>query len=534
MPAAYALTDLGSFAGTGVTPYDINEAGQVVGTFTTRPGSMRAFLWDDGVLTELPTLGGPTSAAYDINDLGQVVGMSAVTPGDYNTRHPFLWDSANGMQDLGAFMGSTWSGAAAINDAGQIVGNFSWPDRTRTFLWDDGVYRDLFLGSPGDINEAGVVAGAWESTRRYPAAALWDPQIGVRELPVFFGSVFSGAYALNDVGQVVGYADYGDEMARPVLWDEGQIIDLGRQPNVSHSYAYDINNAGQVVGEAGGPFLWEDGVMQNLNDLVPQGSGLTLAYPNAINDAGQIVATAYDAQGVPHAVLLNPLPADTPLISIGDVTVTEGNTGTRTATFTVTLSTASGRAGHGRLRHRQRHRHGRQRLPGRVRDGDLRPRRDEQDDHRAGQRRPARRAERDVPGQPEPARPAAVLADGQGVGTIVDDEPRISISDVSRKEGNSGTTLFVFTVTLSAASDVPVTVNFATANGTAKAGEDYDARSGTLTFAPGETSKTITIVVRGDKKNEADETFFVNLSGAIGALILDGRGVGTILDDDRR
>ena len=127
----------------------------------------------------------------------------------------------------------------------------------------------------------------------------------------------------------------------------------------------------------------------------------------------------------------------------------------------------------------------------------------------------------------------AVIIDGQGVGTIVDDEPRISISDVARTEGNSGTTLFVFTVTLSAASDVPVTVNFATANGTAKAGEDYDAKSGTLTFAPGETSKTITIVVKGDKKKEANETFFVNLSGAVGALILDGQGLGTILDDDR-
>jgi hypothetical protein len=128
----------------------------------------------------------------------------------------------------------------------------------------------------------------------------------------------------------------------------------------------------------------------------------------------------------------------------------------------------------------------------------------------------------------------AVITDSQGVGTIADDEPRISIGDVARREGHSGTTLFVFTVTLSAASDVPVTVNFATADGTAKAGEDYDAASGTLTFAPGETSKTVTVVVRGDKKREADETFFLDLSGVIGALILDARGLGTILDDDRR
>jgi chitinase len=128
----------------------------------------------------------------------------------------------------------------------------------------------------------------------------------------------------------------------------------------------------------------------------------------------------------------------------------------------------------------------------------------------------------------------AVIIDGQGVGTIVDDEPRISIGDVARSEGNSGTTLLVFTVTLSAASDVAVTVNFATANGTAKAGEDYDAQSGPVNFAPGETTKTISIAVKGDRKKEGDETFFINLTGALGALVLDGQGVGSILDDDRR
>jgi chitinase len=126
----------------------------------------------------------------------------------------------------------------------------------------------------------------------------------------------------------------------------------------------------------------------------------------------------------------------------------------------------------------------------------------------------------------------AVLAEGQGVGTIVDDEPRLSINNVSLQEGHSGTRLLAFTVTLSAPASVPVTVNFATANGTARSGEDYDARSGTLTFAPGQTSQTISIVVRGDRKRESSETFFVNLSGGEGAWILDGLGVGTILNDD--
>ena len=93
----------------------------------------------------------------------------------------------------------------------------------------------------------------------------------------------------------------------------------------------------------------------------------------------------------------------------------------------------------------------------------------------------------------------------------------------------------VFTVTLSRAATSPVTVRFATANGTAVAGpaRDYMATRGMLTFAPGQTSRTITVTVRDDTLVEADETFFVNLSQASGATIAAGRATGTILDDDR-
>jgi uncharacterized delta-60 repeat protein len=128
----------------------------------------------------------------------------------------------------------------------------------------------------------------------------------------------------------------------------------------------------------------------------------------------------------------------------------------------------------------------------------------------------------------------AGYANYQGTGTIVDDEPRIAINDVSMTEGNSGTKSFVFTVTLSAAYDQPVTVNYQTANGAATTSDhDYVASSGTLTFNPGETQKTITITVNGDKKKESDETFFVNLSGNSGnSLLVDSQGIGTILNDD--
>ena len=129
----------------------------------------------------------------------------------------------------------------------------------------------------------------------------------------------------------------------------------------------------------------------------------------------------------------------------------------------------------------------------------------------------------------------ATIADAQGVGTIVDDEPRISISDVAKSEGKKGqTTLFTFTVTLSTAYDQAVTMSFRTVNGTATTSDgDYIAKTGTLTFAPGETTKTITIEVKGDSKKEANETFYLDLFGnSTNSLFTKNRGFGTILNDD--
>src|SRR2546430_2538583 len=129
----------------------------------------------------------------------------------------------------------------------------------------------------------------------------------------------------------------------------------------------------------------------------------------------------------------------------------------------------------------------------------------------------------------------ATIADGQGQGTILNDDaqPTISINDVSLAEGNSGTTSFVFTVSLSNASSQTITVTYATADGTATtADNDYVAANGTLTFNPGDTSKTITVTVNGDTKFEPDETFTVTLSGATNATIAKAVGTGTIQNDD--
>lgn len=128
----------------------------------------------------------------------------------------------------------------------------------------------------------------------------------------------------------------------------------------------------------------------------------------------------------------------------------------------------------------------------------------------------------------------AVVVDGQGVGTVVNDDPlpSLSIDDVSVVEGNAGTVNAVFTLTLSAASGQTVSVNYATADGTATQPADYTSTSGSLTFTPGQTTRTLTVPVIGETVPEANETFFVNLSGAINATISDNQGVGTITNDD--
>jgi len=126
----------------------------------------------------------------------------------------------------------------------------------------------------------------------------------------------------------------------------------------------------------------------------------------------------------------------------------------------------------------------------------------------------------------------------KGVGTITDDDsaPTISVNDVSVEEGNTGTVNMAFTLTLSGASGLPVTVKYFTGNfGTARAtaGTDYVALPATtLTFAPGETSKVVNVAVNSDMVHESDETLGLFLSMAANATILDTMGTGTIFDDD--
>ena len=143
VPALYAVTDLGTLGGTGISAEDLNNAGQVVGQAGTTDGFNHAFLWENGTMIDLGTLGGSSSVAAGINDLGQVVGYASLPDA---TNHAFLVTPQGGvwfqdsdldgrndfMIDLGTLNGSTYSVATDINNAGQVVGY----SEGYVFLWD--------------------------------------------------------------------------------------------------------------------------------------------------------------------------------------------------------------------------------------------------------------------------------------------------------------------------------------------------------------------------------------------------------------
>ncbi len=128
----------------------------------------------------------------------------------------------------------------------------------------------------------------------------------------------------------------------------------------------------------------------------------------------------------------------------------------------------------------------------------------------------------------------ATITDDEGAGTITNDDGAVtvSIANVSASEGTGGTTTFAFDVTLNAASSQAIGVQWASADDTASAGSDYAAGAGSLVFAPGDTSETISIAIQTDSTFEPTETFFINLLAATNASIADAQATGTIVNDD--
>jgi hypothetical protein len=370
----------------------------------------------------------------------------------------------------------------------------------------------------------------------------------------------AASYATGWYAQAVTVGDFtGDGILD--LATAGQTVDIlpglgdGTFQGVTRQYvdptaiaAADFNADGKLDVVTADPWAQTLSVLLGRGDgtLTPPidhvaGSAPVSVAAGDFNGDGRPDVAAANANSNYVSVLLNngSWPAlNSPSISIGDVAITEGNTGTLNAVFTVTLSAVSDQdvTVHYATADSNYWDTATAGTDYQVRSGEV--------TIPAGQTsatisvpvngdRVAENSEIFFLRLTDPTN--AFIADGLGVATIVDNEPRISINNVSKYEGNAKTTTFTFTVSLSNAYDQAVTVNYSTANGSATGGSDYQSKSGSVTFAPGETIKTITIVINGDKGKESNETFFVDLFGpSSNALISTARGTGTIYNDDRR
>jgi len=273
--AQSTITNIPSLGGSVVEATALNNNGMVVGfSRTTADTNQHAFLFNDGITHDL---GGDFSAAFGINSAGQICGDSTTSD-----THAFLF-SLGGNTDLGTLGGNS-STASAINDAGQVAVNLS----------------SFELGG----------------------AALFDPRCGLVRLPgLGVGVDTTRANAMNATGQIVGYAQTAGGVEHPVRWDSGAVTDLGLMPGYVEGQALGINDAGVIVGglsDQNFPFGLRDvvgfivvnGVMYNLNTLIPPGTGFTINEAARINNAGQILVAMNPppALGVTRYAVLTPTP----------------------------------------------------------------------------------------------------------------------------------------------------------------------------------------------------------------------------------
>ncbi len=334
---AYTITDLGAFdgpSGPGLASYayGINDAGTTVGQSMVS-GFRYSHAYshtDGGGLTDLGVLNNKFSRAEDISASGAIVGSST-----YFANSPTLWHAFSYIggvrKDLGG-LGGPISFGTGINDSGVIVGYSNYPagpaDKYNAARWNlDGTKTNLgTLGGNDskayDINNAGQVVGAATDSGGVEHAVLWDGanKINIGVLP---GSeVGSEARAINSFGKVVGgsYGIFGQHMTtvyRAFLYDNGVLTDLGDLgTGGKYAFAYDINDSGEIVGwgntaASDSPkhaWVWQSGVMKDLNLEIPAGTGWLLVAAYGINNNGQIVGYGLK-DGQIRAFKLTPTPS---------------------------------------------------------------------------------------------------------------------------------------------------------------------------------------------------------------------------------
>jgi probable HAF family extracellular repeat protein len=336
---SYTLTDLG--VAQGATVYNanaINNNGQIVGAALPAGASASSslsapYIFSNGTVTDIGNFGvaGDNGQAYAVNSLGEVVGL-ADSPVDNGNglQAPFLFSTGTLTQ-----LSPDNAIPQGINTAGTIVGYLNilatGENIQDAFVIQKGTLTNLGQGVASGINTSGQIVGTAQnpSTGRLYEALVWQPDLTPTFLGVLGAGVYSFAYAINDSGQVTGIS-IGPENGGAFLFSNGTMTNIDTLDS-GNSTGLAINDNGVVVGVVNIPigsgnthaFVFMGGSMMDLNTLIPAGSGLTLMQANGINDAGEIVGDAQsNSDGSVHAFLLTPVAPQ--ITSISPATGTAG------------------------------------------------------------------------------------------------------------------------------------------------------------------------------------------------------------------
>ncbi len=317
----YTITEVGVPATTASFATGVNASGQVAGYSTTAADAALAWRFTPGSgLLNLGSFGGTDSRAFGINNSGQVTGYSRDAGG---LAHSFVFSAGTGLVDFGGFGNGEGTFPQHINASGQVVGfsplggndrafRFSPPNLTLDLGTIAGSTLPATAAAYG-INDAGRVVGIASTPSGFNRAFRTDAGGGnIAELGTLGGDE-SWAYAINNAGQVAGTSDSLSIDTHAFLFTDGSgMTDLGTLGGYV-STAFALDGAGNVIGTAETAssamhaFLWTQAsaAMRDLNEYIPVNSGWVLTEARGVNDAGQIVGNGL-LNGQPRAFLLTP------------------------------------------------------------------------------------------------------------------------------------------------------------------------------------------------------------------------------------